>query len=508
MVSFASINPTWKLPGVSIEVDPSQAGTPVNPRWLVLHGIKLAAGQAPADRLIAVGTQADADRLAGQGSMLARMFKVAFAINRGTPIFFLPVAEPSAGVKATGTITVAAAPTVAGTIPLYIAGQKLQVLVGSSDTTAQVATKIANAINATGDLPVTAAAASAVVTLTAKWKGLSGNDIRVEDSYRGFYGGELLPAGLSLTYPTDNVLSGGTGTPDLTSAIANYGDGPHKFLALPFNDSGSFSLWDTEFGFSDSGRWGWVRQSYGQVWSVKRDSYANLFAYGPTNNSAVISPLALEPTSPTPTWEWTAAYAARAAGALSADPARPLQTLTLDGCLPAPQSGRFSKAQLNGLAQVGLAIQGTDLDGTSAGIPQILREQTSYQRNASGQADNSYEVATTLSTLDEVLTRIRQGLSTKFGRVKLTSNGTRFGAGQAIVTPLIIKAEIVAIYEGLEIDGIVENTTLFKNYLVVERSSTNPDTVEVLLPPDIVNGLRRLNVKAQFRLQFPSSLAA
>lgn len=508
MVSFANINPTYKLPGVSVEVDPSQAGTPVNPKWLALHATKTAAGVAPANQLIAVGTQADADRLMGPGSMGARMFKAAFVLNRGTPIYFLPVAEPAAGVAASGTITVASAPTAAGTIPLYIAGQRLQVLAGSADTTTQVATRIANAINAATDLPVTASAATGVVTVTAKWKGISGNDIRIEDSYRGFYGGEVLPAGLSLTYSGSNFLTGGTGVPDLTSAIANFGDGPHKFLALPYNDSGSFTLWDTELGFTDSGRWGWIRQSYGQAWSVKRDTYANLMSYGPSNNSPVISVLAIEPTSPTPVWEWAAAYAARAASALSADPARPLQTLTLDGCLPAPLAGRFSKAQLNSLAQVGLAIQGTDLDGSTGGVPQILREQTSYQRNASGQADNAYEVATTLATLDEVLTRFRQGLSNKFGRHKLASNGTRFGAGQAIVTPLILKAEIVAIYEGAELDGLVENTAIFKNVLVVERSSTNPDSIEVLLPPDIVNGLRRLPIRAQFRLQFPAALAA
>lgn len=507
MVSFANINPNYKINGTRVEIDPSQAGTPVNPKYLVLHGTKLASGVAPADRLIAVGTQSDADKFGGQGSMLSAMFRRAFAKNRGTPIYFLPVVEPAAGVAASGTVTISAAPTAAGTISFYVAGQKVQVQVGSADTAAQVATRLAAALNAALDLPVTASAATNVVTLTAKWKGTTGNDIRFEDSYLGFYGNETLPAGLALTYSGSNQLTGGTGTPDLTSAIANYGDGPHKFLALPFNDSGSFALWNTEFGFSDSGRWGWIRQSYGQIWSARRDTFSGHAAYGPSNNTAQLSVLPFETLSPTPIWEWAATYAAVAASAFSADPARPLQTLSLDGCLPAPVGARFSKAQLNSLAQVGLAIQGTDLNGATGGIPQIIREQTTYQKSVNGLADNAYELATTLSTLDEVITRLRAGIDNKYPRSKLASNGTRLGPGQAAVTPNIIKGEIVALYQTMEIEGLVENTALFKQVLVVERSATNPDALDVLFPPDIINGLRGTNVRCQFRLQFPAASA-
>jgi phage tail sheath gpL-like len=44
-----------------------------------------------------------------------------------------------------------------------------------------------------------------------------------------------------------------------------------------------------------------------------------------------------------------------------------------------------------------------------------------------------------------------------------------FGVGQAIVTPTIIKAELVAQYRIDEFNGLVENVTAFKANLVVER---------------------------------------
>lgn len=493
---------SYKLPGTGIAVDPSQAGTPTNPKFLLLKGHKTAAGTATADVIGAVGTQADADAFFGPGSMLARMFKVAFAIAPATPIFALPYVEPSAGVAATGTITVTGAASVAGTPALYIAGQLVSVGIVGGDTANATATKIGAAINAATDLPVTATVATNVVTLTCKWKGLTGNDIRIEDSYRGFYGGEQLPAGLALTYSGSGFLTGGTGVPDMTAGIAAIGDDPYKFVALPFNDSGSFAVMDTEYGFTTSGRWGWMRQSYGQVFSAKRDTYSNLVTYGPTNNSAVVHAMAMEPAMPSPLWEVSAAFAAQAASGFSDDPARPLQTLPLTGILPAPKGKRFNKNQLNGLAQVGLAIQGTDVNGTSDGQPRILREQSTYQKNTYGVADNAFELATTLATLDEVFTRLRQSVSNKYPRHKLANDGTRFAAGQAIVTPKTVKAELIAQYRLMEYDGLVENTNAFKAALVVERSPSEPNVLTCLYPPDLINQLRRFNVLGQFRLQF------
>ena len=507
-MGITTIPDNYKIPGPNTQLDPSQAGTPIAPKWILLVGHPTAAGTAVANKAVATGTNADADAAFGPGSMLARMFKTTFKGVTSVPILCLPVPEPAAGVAATGTITVANAPTVAGTLALYVAGQKVPVGIVSADTTATVAAKIAAAVNATPDLPVTATIAGAVVTLACKWKGLTGNGIRVQDSYRGTYGGEQLPAGLALTYPTGNLLAGGTGTPDFTSAIAGLRDRPFKFVGLPFHDSGSFAVWDQEYGFTDSGRWGPYRQSYGQIFSARRGTFSDSFTWGQSNNSALISPMPFEPESPTPGWEWCAAYTAAAAFSINAYPAQPLQTLPLVGCLPAPEENRWNAAQLNALAQVGLAIQGTDINGGASNQPIILREQTAYQKNAYGQADNAYELVTTLATLDERYTRLRQSLTSKFPRHALANDGTKFATGKPIVTPLMVKAEMVSEYRDMEYDGLVENADLYIANLSVTRSNTEPNTLEILDPPDIVNQLRRMNIRGQFRLQFPLSATA
>lgn len=503
-ISFNSIPQGWKLPLVYIEVDPSQAGTPTSQKYALLVDYKLATGIAPTDVPIACGSVADAINLAGRGSPLARMFAEFFLLNKSTPVLLLPIAQAGAGVAGSGAITVTAPATQAGELALYVAGQKVSVGVAAADPIATVATNIAAAITALPDLPVTAVAAVGVVTVTSKWKGITANDIALDLNVLGPNGGEALPIGLALTLPAGGVLTGGVGVPTWTTAIANLGDEPYEYVGLGFNDSGSLLAWETEYGFSDSGRWGWLREIYGHVISAKRDTYANLFAYGPSNNSGVVSLLAVEPDSPSPTYEWVGAYCARAAGALSIDPARPLQTLTLEGITPAPKNLRFNKTQLNALAGVGLAVQMVN----AADVAALAREQTTYQKNTLGQADNAYELMTTLATLAELFRRMRQAITNKYSRVKLADNGTRFGPGQAIVTPNIIRAELVAEYRQNEYDGLVENGDAFKANLIVERDDTDPNRVNCLFPPDIVNQLRMMAVLAQFRLQYPLNLAA
>ena len=208
--------------------------------------------------------------------------------------------------------------------------------------------------------------------------------------------------------------------------------------------------------------------------------------------------MGVEQHSPTPVWCWASAYAAKAARALLNDPARPLQTLQMEGCLPAPKHQRMTITQCNTLSGVGIATQGVNDNG----VPAIRRESTTYQKNLYGQGDDAYELIPTLATLAALFRSQRHQITTKFPRHKLADDGTRFGAGQAIVTPKIIKAELVAQYRFDEFLGRVENATAFKQNLIVERDPNDPNRVNVLYPPDLINQLRIFAVLAQFRLQY------
>jgi phage tail sheath gpL-like len=497
-ISFANIPANIKVPLYWVEVDPSMAGIPMINLRALLVGTKLTAGKAPADIAVPIGSQAQADLAFGQGSELARMFKAFFANNFANEVWGLPVAEPGGAVVATGTITVTAAPTAAGTLSLYISGEQVPVNVSTTDTPTTIASAIAAAVTANPNLPVTATPAAGVVTLTSKFKSVNANEITVQQNYYGTIGGEITPPGLAMTLPATGLLTGGTGTPLFATAISNLGETPFEYVAMPYTDSASLVAWDQEFGFTDTGRWGWQRELFGHVISAKRGTYANLLIFGDTQNSGVISIMAFEVASPSPSYEWAAAYCAKTQRAFINDPARPLQALTLNQIKAAPLNLRFRFIELNALASNGMAIQKIGGDNQ----PMIAREATTYQLNIYGQPDDAYELMTTLATLAKLLRNQKAAITSKFPRHKLANDGTKFGPGQAVVTPGIIKAELINQYQSDMYNGLVEDLQNFKRNLLVERDPNDPNRVNVLYPPDLINQLRIFAVLAQFRLQY------
>jgi phage tail sheath gpL-like len=481
------------------------AGYPRSRLTSLIIGLKGADGSAVANVPIPVPSQADARQLFGYGSMLDMMVESFTKNNFAQELWVVPIDEAAAGVAATGPLTVVQPAISAGTLPIYIAGRRVQVFVAAGEPIEDIATKIEEAINADLSMPVTAVAALGVVTLTSKFKGVEANEIDVRLAYGGALAAERIPVGLVVNVPPGHKLTGGTGTVDISTAITNLGDEIYEYVATGFTDSTSLALLETEYGFGDQGRWGWLRQLYGHIFGAYKGvevgedkGYAAIVEYGPENNSGVLSIMGIEANSPSPTWVWAAAYAAKSARALLNDPARPLQTLALEGCLPAPKHQRFTKTQCNNFSGVGIATQGVNDDN----IPAILRESTTYQKNLYGQGDDAYELVPTLATLAALFRSQRHAITSKYPRHKLADDGTRFGAGQAIVTPKIIKAELIAQYRQDEFLGRVENAVEFKRNLIVERDPNDPNRVNVLYPPDLINQLRIFAVLAQFRLQY------
>lgn len=499
-VSFNYIPANVRVPLFYAEMDNSQAGYFSQNKRTLLCGQKLAAGTAVVNTPYLVSTSDMAKTLFGTGSMLARMHYMYRQQNSFGEVWCIAVADAGAGVLATGTITVTGPATAAGTISLYIAGQKVTVAVGSSDTANTIAASINAAINLATDLPVTSGVATNVVTLTCRWKGATGNDIAMSDSFRGYAGGEVLPTGVSLAYTGSGFLTTGATNPLLTgNLITAMGDDEYDYVIHPWTDSTNLDVFATEYN-DTVGRWSWSRQVYGHCYTALRGALAALTTAGGLRNDPHHTIAGIDVDCPTPCWEYAAAYGGANALGLNVDPARPTQTLPLTGTL-APRAGkRFLLTERQSLLNYGIATS-----FVSGGQLRIERAITSYQKNAWSQADPSYLDSETMHTLTEVTRRLRNRITQKYPRHKLANDGTRFGAGQAIVTPSIIRGELLAEYYDMEQLGLVENHDLFVKYLIVERDAGNPNRINVLLPPDLVNQLRIFAMLNQFRLQYPSN---
>ncbi len=496
-VSFNYIPANVRVPLFYAEMDNTQAGYFTQNKRALLIGQKLAAGTASVNTPYLVSTTDQAKTLFGTGSMLARMHALYRLQDAFGEVWCIAVADAGAGVAATGTITVTGPATAAGTICLYIAGQKVTVAVASGDAANAIAASINSAINAATDLPVTSTVATNVVTMTCRWKGATGNDISVLDSFRGWAGGESLPTGVALAYSGSGFLTGGATNPTLTgNAITAMGDDEYDFVIHPYTDSTSLDAFQTEYNDS-VGRWSWSRQVYGHCYTALRGTLSALTTAGALRNDPHHTVAGIDNDCPNPCWEYAAAYGGANSVCLQVDVARPTQTTPLTGIL-APRAGkRFLLTERQSLLNYGIATS-----YVAAGILRVERAITTYQKNSLGQADPSYLDSETLHTLSEITRRLRNRITQKYPRHKLANDGTRFGAGQAIVTPSVIRGELLAEYADMEELGLVENRALFAKYLIVERDGTNPNRLNVLLPPDLVNQLRIFALLNQFRLQY------
>lgn len=481
---------TLRKPGVYSEIDNSQAvrgPQSIQYRRLII-GQKLAAGTAVAEQLVRVTSAAQADTLFGAGSMLAGMVRAALAQDSYTELQVMPVADNVAGAAAAGALSFTGPATASGTIHLMIAGRTVDVGVTSGDAATAIATAAVAAITAASDMPVTAAVDGVdafKVNITSRHKGEAGNSIDLRANY---YVGQALPAGVGLTV---TAMSGGTGNPDLSNALAALGGEWLHTWAIPYTDAATLADVKTEL----ADRFQWDREIEAHAFAAARGSQGTLGTLGDSHNSPHLV-LVMANDEPMPAYEKAAETMAIAARYLSIDPARPVQNLPYTWCLPPAAADRFTNEERNLLLFDGIATTKVD----AGGVMQAERLVTTYKTNAAGANDISYLDSETLFTLMFIRHDWRDYVQRKYPRHKLANDGTRYGIGQPVVTPVVMKAEAVVKAREWEEIGLVENIDDFKANLIGERNISDPNRLDMLLPPDLVNQLRIVANKIQFRL--------
>lgn len=491
-IPFKQIPGNLRVPLFYAETDNSQANTAQNVQRALIIGQITTAGNGVVNVPVISQGVSEAALVGGPGSLLYLMTQMYRLNDQFGEVWYLPLADDPGATAATGTILLGPAPTANGTLNLYIAGVKIAQPVLTTQTPANIATALAATINGTANLPVTATVSLSTVTLTAINKGPCGNDIDVRLNYLGTRGAEATPTGMTCTI---TAMSGGATAPSLTAALLNLAGLEFDFIVCPYTDATSLAAMQTLMN-DVTGRWSWSTQIYGHVFSAQRGTLGALTTFGLTRNDQHASVMGYN-DSPTPSWLWAAALAGAAANSLRADPATPLQTIVLQGVLAPPLQSRFQLTDRNTLLFDGISTFVVADDGTVS-IENLI---TTYQKNAFGSPDNSYLEVETLFNLAYVLRAMKNVITSKYGRVKLAANGTRFAQGANVVTPNMIRADLIAQYRTLESQGLAQNGDAFKSALIVQQNAQNPNRVDVLWPGTLMNQLRIFAVLAQFRLQ-------
>jgi Mu-like prophage tail sheath protein gpL len=492
VINFNQIPQNIRVPGSYIEVDNRNAisGLVQQQFRVLVIGQRLSTGSVVQAVATPVTSKARAVEYFGRGSNLAHMLGALIDNDDFTEKWAIALDDNGAGTQAAGSITITGPATETGVITLYIAGTKVEIAVTSGDVQNSIAAAINTAINANGDLPVTSSVTTNVVTVTARHKGLIGNDIDMRVNYAGALAGEKTPAGVTVAIVQ---TTGGATNPDIATAIAAIPpDIIFNVIVGPYTDSSNLTKIKTEL----DRRWGPTVKQHAEYISAYGDTSANLVTFGLTQNHADLSIIDAHHDSPSPAYLWAAAYAGKVGFSASEDPARPYKTLQLVGILPPPPSTRRSYTERNSLLFSGIATHKV----TPTGEVQIERGITMYRTNAAGASDSSYLDLQTRFTLAFKVQSLDARILLKFPRHKLADDGERFGAGQAIVTPRIIKSEIIALAGLWEELGLMENMEYLKANLVVERNISDRTRVDAVVTPDVVNQFSIFAASLMFRL--------
>lgn len=170
----------------------------------------------------------------GEGSQLYNMIDTALSYSSRLDIYAMPIICQS-GSQAQAEITFSDTATSTGSLYFYIDGTQVVVPVSSGDTGVEIALSMLDVVASNIYLPCTAAIKDdddTTIVLTAKWKGITGNDIKIIQNY---YNSD-----------SDNTSSGvivsstgfqnGAGVVDVSSTLENWGDTWFTMVASAFKD--------------------------------------------------------------------------------------------------------------------------------------------------------------------------------------------------------------------------------------------------------------------------------
>jgi phage tail sheath gpL-like len=481
-------------PGVYVEVDGSASGVTGKQKSRVLVlGQRRSTGTVAKDTLTLVPSTASGRTYFGRGSFIANTITVLKAAYPGAEVWAIAQDDDGAGVAASGTLTVTASGALSGTIYLYIAGKLVTVGVTAGDAQNDIATAIAAAINADGDLPVTATALTNAVTVTCRHKGVLGNKIDLRLNYYGEAGGEVLPSGVSIAVVS---MASGTTEPDLDNTIAAMTDQAFDTIVCPYSIAAQLIDLKAEL----ASRWSATRMVYGHVCGAVSSSFADLITFGTSTaqNDPHVTVIGYT-GSPTPPWEVSASLGALTAEhQMDADEstlAQGFTSLPLYGMKPPTAGSEFTVSERDSLLSYGIATY-----TVNGGSCYLSRARTTYRTDSSGSPDGAFYDQRTLAILQRIIRSDRAAFLRDFAGAVLVDDATRVGGGLKVCSPAVARGWFSARYARYEAQGLVTDADGFLNDLVIEIHDGDPNRLDILYPPQITGWLATAAMKLQFRL--------
>lgn len=467
--------------------DVQAAGQFENETRLLLLGFATedaAVGRLAPGNIAACNSPIDARTLLGAGSMLESMFLIARANAPAQEIWVGAIDD--SGTAEIRTITVTTVPAAGGQGVIEIAGEPIAIEIAPGSSASAVATALAAAINGYFNrftrmsLPFTATAASEVVTITARHKGIyaTGIDINVPviDGGNAFTG--------NLTFATGTP---GAGTPNISNVLAALGNEPFDMIVCPFNDTTNLGLLKTLLE-ENAGRWAFDKQVYGAAFVPKTDTSSNLVTYSLAIDNWHLTSIPRFSSGgfAQPDYMWVAGMVARIApwfgGGANGDVSRNQTGLVVQG-LTAPRDRNYwlnDYASRDVFLKSGLSTWTVNRNGDVM-IDKII----THHQTTSGAPDTTFRDIQKIGQMIYALRKFRAELAYEHSNKAIADDNP--SNLEAITTPKDIRNTLYHTY--LSMPGVLEGAGTALANMSVARDTNNPNRVNVVLPLDFVNPL-------------------
>lgn len=491
-----AVNP---LPLFSVEVSPDSVPVDRDLRTLLIgHAV---GGSAVKNQVYGPLNGQTVRQRFGAGSMLDWMYRAYRANSPFTEVHGVAVQPALGSTQAVGKIQVTGIPTYDDMLRMWIGGHEVNVVVNHREARVTLAERIHNVISQINAsqaalLPVKSFynkhTHPTVVTLQARWPGDSGNkiDININNA-------KQLEQGLL----TITQMRGGSGAADLSTVFAALA--PEYFDVIVVGHSASDSQLDAADSFMRD-MWAPLNQKYGHCFFADAASLAQLVSkYTPRNGPHLTTMMLSNVDVGSPPWEVAAMLGAQVSAHFTAPPevSRPLQTLQLIGMVPPSKGINWRQpADHISLLNAGVSTWRVADDRQTVLIEDVV---THYKRNIYGDPDDSWKGLNTMYQTMYFVRSMRSAITSAFPRCALTTQRTSI---QGFTSPPQIRDEFIHEYMRLEARGLVENSALFAQALIVERDANNTNRVNALLRPDLVNQFKLLGAVVKTNLELTPEL--
>lgn len=470
-VSFSQIPGGIKKPGIYIEQDTSLAShaLPSTARKVLIIGQRLAAGTIAEKVPKQIFSEAEAATYFGAGSLAHLMARAAITRNPYIDLTVITLVDAVAGVAAAGMFTITGPATSAGTIRIWIGDQYVDAAIADDDTETAIAAAIVAAITAKADLPVTAGNVAGVVTVTAKNKGLCGNEIGLGYELTG-------AAGVACVIV---AMAEGATNPALADALAPVYPTRFHIIVTPFNNQTDLGTLKTHIESVSNA----LEQRGAIGVYATTAALASATTLAGQVNSIRIAGAYVRYTASTQKKTPSFQIAALAAAGLSAIPdiAEPIKNMDMTGVALPAIADRFSRTE----QETCLAGGVSPVEVGPGEAMRLVRMPTTYTTDPNSQT--VFVDIHKITGMDYVRDAAISDLSAKAPK-KIIKEGSP-------TTVDILRNIVRDVAYRCQEAGVLTGVTSYKDQFLVEEDLQNVGQMNILMPSPVVEGLYVVAVK-------------